>query len=325
VPGNGPRKLAVIGLGLIGGSVLRVAAAMRPGRGSVREIAGWDPSPEATAAARRAGYGRFLAPSLAEACRDADLVVVATPVRTIPGVVQDAAKHASPGVVVTDTGSTKAWILEEVARLAPGVTFVGGHPIAGADRSGFAASSAGLFTGAPWLIVPPAMVGGGPAAAASGAAAPGGDLPGTSDPSAPVNLVESFVRTLGARPITVSADEHDHWLAVTSHLPYLLATGLATLAMRRAGATGAAGVEPFTAGGFRDSTRLVLQGPEMGVHILSTNLEHIRPALKELVEEVRGLMARLETGPSRPVPCVTDLAEARDFRTELGRLKRWER
>ncbi len=292
-------RLAILGLGLIGGSILRAALDRMP----AVEVKGWDDSPAVLEAAREAGFGRHVSQTLEEACAGATMCVVAVPARAVPTLVDRARRAMPPGGVVTDTAGTKGWIAGEVRRLAqlsPGPRdrqglppFVGGHPITGSERGGFAASSADLFDGQPWIIV----------AGASRTQA---------GPVDPAGRVETLVRGLGARPTRVSAETHDRILALTSHLPYLLAVALAESAWEERDTVAA--LAPFVAGGFRDSTRLALQDPVMGLDMLTTNAAELTRALAEVTAAARAAIA------DRPAD---RLRRAREFRAELGRLKQW--
>jgi prephenate dehydrogenase len=298
-------RLAILGLGLIGGSVLRAALD----RGLASEVKGWDDSPAVLEAAREAGFGRQVAQTLEEACAGATMCLVAVPARAVPTLVDRARRAMPPGGVVTDTAGTKGWIAGEVRRLAqlpPGPRdgqdlspFVGGHPITGSERGGFAASSAALFDGQPWIIVPEAS------RTPAGPEDPAGAV-------GPAARVETLVRGLGARPARASAETHDRILALTSHLPYLLAVALAESAGKDRDTIAA--LAPFVAGGFRDSTRLALQDPVMGLDMLTTNAAELTRALAEVTAAARAAIA------DRPA---ARLRRAREFRAELGRLKQW--
>jgi len=298
-------KLAILGLGLIGGSILRAALD----RMLVAEVKGWDDSSAALEAAREAGFGPRLTRTLEDACAGATMCVVAVPARAVPTLVDRARRVMPPGGVVTDTAGTKGWIAGEVRRLGRFRAdrrdgqdlppFVGGHPITGSERGGFAASSADLFDGQPWIVVPEVSP------TPTGAVDPAGPV----DPAA---RVETLVRGLGARPTRASAETHDRILALTSHLPYLLAVALAESAWKEQGAVAA--LAPFVAGGFRDSTRLALQDPVMGLDMLTTNAVELTRALAEVTAVARATIA------DRPSD---RLRRAREFRAELGRLKQW--
>jgi prephenate dehydrogenase len=303
-------RLAILGLGLIGGSILRAALD----RMLAVEVKGWDDSPAVLEAAREAGFGPRVTRTLEEACVGATMCVVAVPARAVPTLVDRARRAMPPGGVVTDTAGTKGWIAGEVRRLAqlpPGPRdrqdlppFVGGHPITGSERGGFAASSADLFDGRPWIIVAGAV---GPAAAVGPA-----DAAGPAGAVGPAARVETLVRGLGARPARASAETHDRILALTSHLPYLLAVALAESAWKERDTVAA--LAPFVAGGFRDSTRLALQDPVMGLDMLTTNAAELTRALAEVTAAARAAIA------DRPAD---RFRRAREFRAELGRLKQW--
>lgn len=289
-------KLAVLGLGLIGGSILQAMVRDRP----AGPVAGWDASPEARTAIRAAGYGRCLAGGLDEACSGATLVVIAVPVSAVPDVAVQAGSAAGGEAVITDTGSTKRWILDEVGRrrAADGrpVRFVGGHPLAGAERGGFRAGSPDLFRGQPWLIV--------------------------SEPEdqASVDRVAGFVRDLGAVPMPVDAATHDRVLAYTSHLPYLLATALAATASNLA--PNPEWLSRFAAGGFRDATRLALQEPAMGLDFLRGNLTNLADALRDVSAMADELLKALDDRLTLPM-AEDRFRAARATREELGRIKEW--
>lgn len=317
-------KLGVIGLGQMGGSILLASVE----RGLAREVSVWDSSASALEGVRAAGLGRFLAGSFEEAVSGASLVFVATPVRSIPALVDAARRLVAPGGVVTDTGSTKTWILQTVEKLwregprksgreggegvagsvAPAIppgAFVGGHPVAGSEGSGFGAARADSFKGHPWLVV---------AEDAAQAASLGASGLGGVGLGAAAGRVAGFVRALGAEPVFVTAEAHDRFLALTSHLPYLLAAGLADLGSRLSDGD-VDSLAPFAAGGFRDATRLALQDPRMGADLLATNVAAVAGALDELRHAAARLLGEL--------PDAASLERAGRFRASLGRVKKW--
>ncbi|RJQ06863.1 MAG: prephenate dehydrogenase/arogenate dehydrogenase family protein, partial [Bacillota bacterium] len=218
-------------------------------------------------------------------------------------------------------GSTKRWITDEVSRLgasregrspAARRPFVGGHPIAGVEKSGFESSRPDLFEGQPWVLTIPRPhgLGTGDAGGAAGEAAV---------------RVSALAAGLGARPMVMSPEEHDRLLAVTSHLPYLLSLLVVHLGARAAGSQPA--LADFVAGGYRDATRLALQDPAMGTDILATNASELEPALRGLAALADDLLQRLsDTNPAAggdSAHILAFAAEARALRLELGRLKRW--
>ncbi|HSP73897.1 MAG TPA: prephenate dehydrogenase/arogenate dehydrogenase family protein [Gaiellaceae bacterium] len=254
-------KLAVVGTGLIGASVAlaakRSAAADR--------VSGWDTDEAALAAAVERGAVDDAAASVEDAVAGADLVVVAAPIAQLPRMVA-AVLEAGDGATVTDVGSTKV----AVCSAAGGSDrFVGDHPIAGAEARGPGHAKAELFEGATWFLTP---------------------LAGT-DPDR-YRLVHGFVSALGAIPVAVDPQAHDRLVALTSHVPHVLAN----LIVNQAGSTRVEGHEPLAAAGgsLRDMTRVAGANPRIWVDIFLDNADAIREALAEhrrRVEQVEAALA----------------------------------
>jgi prephenate dehydrogenase len=255
-------KLALVGTGLIGASV---ALAARRADGSTT-VAGWDPDPESRAlAAEREAV--VAAGSAAEAADGADLVVVAAPISQLPRVVSEVLEAAGEATV-TDVGSTKA----AVCAAAGGSTrFVGGHPIAGAEVRGPGAARADLFDGATWFLTP---------------------LTAT-DPDR-YRLVHGFVGSLGAVPVAVDPSAHDRLVALTSHVPHVLAN----LIVNGAGASKVEGHDPLAAAGgsLRDMTRVAGANPRIWVDIFLENATAIREALADHRRRLEQVESALEAG-----------------------------
>jgi prephenate dehydrogenase len=244
-------RVAIVGTGLIGTSVARATAR----RGD--DVVGWDPDGDVLARSAVAP-----AASLEEAVAGADLVVVAAPIAALPSTVA-AVLAASGEATVTDVGSTKASVVT-AAEGSP--RFVGGHPIAGSETRGPDNASAGLFEGATWFLTPVAQ----------------------TDP-ARHRLVHGFVSDLGATPVAIDADAHDRLVAMTSHVPHVLANVVAN----QTGASKVEGHEPLAhaGGSLRDMTRVAGANPRIWVDILLDNAESVRGALAEH----RRLIERVET------------------------------
>ena len=247
-------RVAIVGLGQIGGSIARALASGR----SWRRV-GYDLDASATSAARAAGAIDVVAESLAEACAGADLVILATPVDTLPALVAATAAALSPGAALLDTGSTRGPVTAALeAAAARGIRAVGGHPIAGNEGRGFAASRADLFIGATFTLSPT-----------------GGTLP---------EIVTRLVRDLGARALVVTPERHDQALARTSHLPYLMACALRELGDEAAG-------QGLSGPGFRDMTRLAASDPRMASAYCRANAREVGAAwhsLREMVDRAVG-------------------------------------
>lgn len=244
--------LAIVGVGLIGGSI--ALAARR--RGIAARIVGIDQQPDSLDRARRAG---MLDEGYADlkAAAAADLVLFCTPVDCIAAQVIEVSAHCRPGTLLTDTGSTKASILREVqGRLPPGIEFIGSHPLAGSEKHGPAHASAHLLENRLVIVTP---------------------VPGSSDNG--LSRIRDFWTALGARVRMMEAGEHDRALALTSHLPHLLSSALAGILPSDLG--------ELTATGFRDMTRLAAGQPALWAAIFRANQGHLLTALNRLEERLR--------------------------------------
>jgi prephenate dehydrogenase len=267
-PFQRPRTLAIVGLGLMGGSLARaVKEAGLPWR-----VRGLARDPATRRAALAAGALDEACATAAEAASGADLVVLALPVRVVPDAARDLAPHLAPGTVVTDVGSTKAELTRRVeALLPPGVPFVGGHPIAGTEESGFAASFAGLYRGARCLLTP-----------------------GASATPAAVASVRGLWESVGMRVEVMDAATHDRILAVISHLPHVVAYALVNAAARAD--AGLPGLLSYTGGGFRDFTRIAASHPAMWRDICLDNRDEVLGALDGFLAEAGRLRSLIAAG-----------------------------
>jgi len=229
-------------------------------------------NPETRRAALAAGAVDEACATAADAARGADLVVIALPVRAVPDAARELAPHLAPGTVVTDVGSTKAALTRAVeAALPPGVPFVGGHPIAGTEESGFTASFAGLYRGARCLLTPGA----------------------TSTPEA-VATVRGLWEGVGMRVDVMDAAAHDRILAVISHLPHVVAYALVNAAAHAD--AGLPGLLSYTGGGFRDFTRIAASHPAMWRDICLDNRDEVLRALDEFLAEAGRLRSLIAAG-----------------------------
>jgi prephenate dehydrogenase len=246
--------VGLIGLGLIGGSL---GMALRAA-GLATRVVGHDRNPSDLALAQERGAIDAQAASAADAARDADLVVLATPVLAMQGLLHEIAPVLKPGAVVTDLASTKAAVTGWAAEA--GVTFVGGHPMAGSEKSGMAAARLNLLRGAVYIVTA------------------GPDIP----PDA-VALVEQVARGIGARPLRMAPEEHDQAVAAVSHVPFLASTALVRNSTHDERWPAWA---PIAATGYRDATRLASGDPAMYRDICLTNAGAIAPMLRALAEEI---------------------------------------
>lgn len=243
--------VAVIGLGLVGGSVAR--ALTRAGY----TVIGVD-RPAVARRARRTSAVTRTAPGVERAVSGADVVILAATPRANLGLLRRVAR-AAPGVLVTDVGSVKGPIARAAAALRLR-RFIGGHPMAGSERSGLAASDAGLFRGRAWVLTP--------------ARAAAADLA----------LLKRLVRAMGARPVTMTPAEHDRAVAFLSHVPQLVAWALRDAARRDRVAARRLGI---AGPGFRDMTRLARSPRRLWREILDQNRREVSGALAALMRELR--------------------------------------
>ena len=255
------RTVAVVGVGLIGGSLARDLAA----RG-VRVLA----RDRDEAAVREAAGQGIVHPWTGEEAVDA--VVLAAPVRAAPDLLRELLPRLDGVRLVTDVGSTKRSIVEAAEALGIGERFVGSHPLAGDHRSGWDASRAGLFDGARVFLTP---------------------TPSTS-PDA-MRLAEALWTMAGGRPEVIGADEHDARLAWTSHLPQAVSSALAAGLARAGIARGELGP------GGRDVTRLAGSSPGMWADIATDNADALAPALAAVENELRELRTMLDSADAAPV------------------------
>jgi len=273
-------EITIIGVGLIGGSVGLAAKA----RGVARRVVGVGRDESSLARACQLGAIDHCNTNLSEAILSADLVVVCTPVDRIASMILSAAPHCRSGTIITDAGSTKGNILARVrGNLPTGVEYVPAHPLAGGEKNGVAHARADLFEGHLTILTPEL---------ASGA----------------VEQVEAFWRDLGSRVVSMSAAEHDRILAATSHLPHAVAATVA-------------GLTPcdwllFSAGGFRDVTRIAGGDPELWAAIFQANREAVLAAATAFSQRFEQFRHLVEAGDGAGL--VKWLSEAKQVRDALG-------
>ena len=261
MPGFRARHLAIVGLGLMGGSL---ALAMRD---HADHISGVDHDARARRYALERGMVDCASDDLYEAVNGADVVILAAPVRVIVEMLQmRIGSYLRSNTLVIDIGSTKQDIVDAMANLPIGVNAVGGHPMTGKENGGIEESDPSLYRGRPFVLCPSRR----------------------TTPAARLHAV-SFVETLGALPIEMDAERHDQIVAGISHLPYLLsATLVATIANQ---ARNDKAYWELAAGGFRDTSRLAASDVTMMGDILSTNTQ----AVATLLAQFRMQLAMLET------------------------------
>lgn len=275
--------LAILGVGLIGGSI-GLAAKVRDVAG---RVVGIGRSESTLARAAAVGAIDTYTTDLASGVASADFVVICTPVDRIAADVMAVAKAAKPSAIITDAGSTKGNIVRELkGKLPPrGAKFIGSHPLAGSEKKGADHARPDLYVGRVVIITP------------SGDA----DLPAAE-------RAERFWQALGARTLRMDPFEHDAALAVTSHLPHAAAAGLA-------GVTPKEWLE-LSAGGWRDSTRIAGGDPQLWTAIFEANREAVLDSLDRFAERMTAFRTALVNGDSETL--MKWLTEAKQVRDALG-------
>ena len=263
------RRVALIGAGLIGGSIAR-AARQQGVAGTIVVTA------RSEASRRRVtelGFADEVVPSNAEAVADADLVILCVPVGICGDVAREIAPHLKAGAVVSDVGSVKGSVLRDMAAHLPAdVHLVPAHPVAGTENSGPDSGFAELFINRWCILTPP----------------PGAD-------AAAVERLAAFWRAIGANVEIMTAEHHDKVLAVTSHLPHLIAYTIVGTADELEGVTESE-VLKFSAGGFRDFTRIAASDPTMWRDVFLTNKDAVLEMLGEFQEDLSKLTRAIRRG-----------------------------
>jgi prephenate dehydrogenase len=285
------KHIAIVGVGLIGGSF--ALAARRAG--IAERITGWDRK-EALDKARDIGAIDGVEDAFdSDRASGADLVYLAAPVGAIVSFLRKRGKSLKRGAIVTDAGSTKREICRVALEALPrNVAFVGGHPMAGSERTGVEFADANLFQGAGYALV-------------------------TNDDvdSDALRAVTQVVRSIGATPIALSAEEHDRIAARISHSPQMLSTALALAVARRC----EAGTLALAGSGFAEMTRLAESRWSVWEDICRTNADEISAALDETIAEIEAVRAAISSGDLASLCEMFDSAGSlmrrfRDFRSQ---------
>jgi len=262
-------RLALIGTGLIGGSIARAARAS----GVAKTIVATARSPETRRRVIELGFADQVTDTNAEAVKDADLVIVSIPVGASGPVAKEIGPHLKQGAIVSDVGSVKGSVVRDMAPFIPeGVHFIPAHPVAGTENSGPDSGFAELFVNR-WCILTP--------------------VNGTED--AATEKLKAFWEALGARVQTMTPEHHDLVLAITSHLPHLIAYTIVGTA-NELGEVTESEVLNFSAGGFRDFTRIAASDPTMWRDVFLHNKDAVLEMLGTFNEDLSKLTRAIRRG-----------------------------
>jgi cyclohexadieny/prephenate dehydrogenase len=263
------KRLALIGVGLIGSSI---SHAVRRA-GLVGEIVGASPTPETRKRAEELGLVTKMYADPADAVRGADLVILCSPVGTYADIAKAIGPHLEKGAIVSDVGSVKSAVVRDLAPHMPdGVHFIAGHPVAGTEQSGPDAGFAELFDGR-WCILTPSE---------------------DTDKAALAKL-QQFWQRLGSDVEIMSPEHHDLVLAITSHVPHLIAYNIVNTAAHLERVTDKEVIK-FSAGGFRDFTRIAASDPVMWRDVFLNNKEAVLEMLGRFSEDLTALQRAIRFG-----------------------------
>lgn len=267
------QRIAIIGLGLIGGSI---GLALKRANLPEAEIAGTARTRDTLQKAKKMGAIDVAEPTAEDAVRGARVVIIASPILTIPRILDEIAPVLEEGAIVTDAASTKGAVMRWAKEKLPAhAHFVGGHPMAGKETQGIDVAEATLFEGKPWVVVPPADA-----------------------PEEAVKSVIALAQICGAEPVFMDAEEHDSYVAAISHLPLTLASALFSVVF---GSAAWPELASLASSGFRDTTRLASSSPEMAHDIMQTNRDNIIHWIDRLMDELYKYRKAIEAGESEPL------------------------
>ena len=277
------RKITIVGVGLLGGSI-GLAARERRVAG---EIAGYVRRATSLKECERAGAVDYATTDLLAAVSDSDLIILCTPLAQMSTLVRQFLPALKRGAIVTDVGSVKADVVRPLDSLLKktGAHFVGSHPMAGGEKMGVLAARANLFVNANCVVTPSK----------------------NSSPAA-VRRVEKFWQALGAKTLRLSAEQHDLVVSRSSHLPHVVAATLASLVLD---AKQPSAQVKLCATGFRDTTRIASGSPEMWRDIVLSNQKNVSQSVDQFVTELKKFQAALKKNDAVAVEKFFTKAKAR--------------
>jgi len=276
-------RIAILGLGLIGGSLGLALSHVDPDM----ELVGYARRPEVAKRAIELGAVKRVESSAVAAVRGADVIVIATPVTAIKDIMSEIAESLSDGATVTDVASTKSEVLTWADEILPAtVSFVGGHPMAGKELSGVGAAEGELFQGCIYCLVS-----------------------GSKSTEGSIEALKTLVKSIGAKPLLIGASEHDDFVAGISHLPLLLSVALVS-------ATTKSPLWPemakLASSGYRDLSRLASGDPRMGRDICLTNRSPIVRWIDEYADALNKLRHLVSTDSEEIETAFIEARQARE-------------
>ncbi len=280
-------KVAILGLGLIGGSL---GLAFRAVAGEKIHVTGYARRTETGERAIAMGAVDVMAPTPDQAVAAADIVFLCTPVLQMLPMAQAVLPHMKPAAVLTDVGSTKRWFGEAVRAMLPeGIVYIGGHPMAGREKSGLEAADKELYQGRWYLFTP-----------------------SSDTPDGALSELRRLIGLTGAVTAVLEEEKHDRVTAVISHVPHVAAAALVHLLQKE---MNPAETARFIGGGFRDTTRIASSDSNMWADICMTNPDNIAAGIDELAAVLTEVSRRIRAGDRDAV--YTWFSEAKQLRNAL--------
>ena len=273
-------RLAIIGPGLLGGSIAMATRGKNPGA----RISIWARRDEAVDDLGKRGIADFISTDLKAVAADADMIVFCVPIGAMAPLAREMAGFVSRDALVTDVGSVKAPVVESLGPIFSGkARFIGSHPMAGSEQTGIDAARTDLFEGEVCILTP-----------------------GDNTPARDVEEVRQFWTMLGCRSLTLTPALHDEVIALVSHLPHLLAATLVNLVCAE---------NPnslnFCGNGFRDTTRVASGSPDMWTEIFSVNRGQVRKSIQAMIEQLQQVAGFMDDD-ARMRQYLTDAKNRRD-------------
>ena len=280
-------RITIIGVGLIGGSI---GLAIKK-KHIAKEVVGvFRRSSTMRKALRKKAVDRATM-NIREGVKGADIIIVASPVYSIPDLVHEAMRYAKPGAIITDVGSTKSWVMKEVAKFKKSkasVSFVGSHPMAGSEHASVEFARSDLLEGSPCIVTRSI------------------DTDGKA-----LNKISGFWKSLGAKVSVMTPGEHDRAIALVSHLPHIVAFGLAGAVPRD--------MLKYAAEGFKDTTRVASSDPKLWADIFLSNRIEVLRSARAFEASYKDLLKALSAGSYRRVVKILGSAKAKRDKLIYGK------
>ncbi len=284
------RKITIIGLGLIGGSLARALNE----RLGMKNIIAVNRSERSIYNAVKDGTIRCGYTDINDEIYDSDIIFLCTPVKRAIEILNTISKKVKPDCIITDVGSTKAEIIEYIDKMTDSPCFIGGHPMAGTEKTGYSAGFVHLFENAYYVL-----------------------SPSKSTTKSAMRTMVELVKGIGALPVVLDATEHDRITGSISHVPHIIASGLVNMVKRSDSTDGK--MQMLAAGGFKDITRIASSSPEMWENIVLSNKEQIRDILENYITILGQFKEYIDKDDT--VSIYDYFAVAKEFRDSFATLK----